>query len=202
MKQSARAMNRENFVKVNEVDLLGGQAFWQNIMGLKVQNHDDRLGNLERDMEVIRQNLERSRYESLEEYDETFSSVDQNWIFRTQIQEKEDAGRSLLEERAEEFLECADLNSQVQTAACVIAEIRSLLKSTGKQRGNYKRLLLMLMHDAIKRNYSKSLFTERQTSCLVRMARSSSAFFVTEEEYDRYDEELYDCDLEVLPAWE
>ena len=202
MKQSALIISRENFVKVNDVDVLGGPAFWQNVVGIKLQNHDDRLGNLERDMEVIRRNLERSRYESLEEYDETFSSMDKNWTFKAQVQEEEDERDSLLEDRTEEFLKCTDLNSQVQIAACVIAEIRNLLKTTEKQEGNYKRQLLMLMHDAVKRNYTKGLFTGQQASCLVRMARSGSAHLVTEEEYDRYDEELYDCDLEVLPAWE
>lgn len=71
-------------------------------------------------------------------------------------------GGSLLEDRSEEFLECTDLSSQVRIAACVTAEIKKLLKMTEKQQGNYKRQLLMLMHDAVKRNDTKGLFTEQQ----------------------------------------
>lgn len=110
--------------------------------------------------------------------------------------------RSQLQEYLEELEENEDLQYQVQISAGIVGKIKEILKTVPKQDNNYRRKLLLLLHQAIKKNYSKHLFTEQQTDVLKRIAKSCNYAIVDKETYYQYDEELFNAELEVLPAWE
>lgn len=179
-----------------------------SIWNLKLQNHDERLDKLEAGLKTVTDNMEQFNYASdfKRLYDIPFLTSEdlmlENEMSQSVITDPMDSDVLALEDTVKEFMDNDDLQYQVQVSAKLVMEIRELLDKIPKQKNNFRRHLLLLMHGAVKRNYSKHIFTSQQIKVFLEMAKSCRKKQVTKEEYYEYDEELYECDLEVLPAGE
>ena len=56
----------------------------------------------------------------------------------------------------------------------------------------------MLLYTAIKRNYAIEIFSNKQIHILIAITDKCNEKSVSESEYFNYDEQLYECDLEVM----
>ena len=64
-----------------------------------------------------------------------------------------------------------DKTLQVQIVGELVDEIREMLADIPKQKNNYRRQMLLMLHEALKQNYTKKLFNEIQVKALIEAAR-------------------------------
>ncbi len=75
-----------------------------------------------------------------------------------------------------------DKTLQVQIVGELVDEIREMLADIPKQKNNYRRQMLLMLHEALKQNYTKTLFSEIQVKALIEAARVCNSEFVAKEE--------------------
>lgn len=93
-----------------------------------------------------------------------------------------------------------DIQDQVAGCAYVCKNTLSLLKNMKlSSEENYSKKLLHLFYQAVKRNYSRSLFTNIQIKLMLDMVEECKKTFVHENVYWEFDEKLYECGLVVFP---
>ena len=94
------------------------------------------------------------------------------------------------------------LNSKRDVSRIIVAS-GSLLKIMEKtEENNYKKNVIHLFYQAIKRNYARAKFNESQIGLMVEMIKKSQENFVDEEDYFELDERLYQNKLEIFPEGE
>ena len=101
-----------------------------------------------------------------------------------------------------ELNDVEDKKSQVQIVGDMVDEIRAMLKDMPKQKNNYRRQLLLMLHEALKQNYTKAVFSAKQIKALTEVARVCGEEFVTREQYFQMDDILCESDLDMLPCLE
>lgn len=92
-----------------------------------------------------------------------------------------------------------------QIAYCVSVcdnTLRLLKKYNDFNNDNYDKRLLHLFYQIIKRNYSKSLFTDEQIAVMLDMIQTVKSSFVDADKYWEYDEKLYSIGLDSFPEEE
>ena len=62
--------------------------------------------------------------------------------------------------------------------------------------------MVHLFFQAVKRNYARKKFNQKQIALLLKIIKASTKMLVTEEEYLQFDEQLYLNDLDVFPEME
>lgn len=93
-----------------------------------------------------------------------------------------------------------DIQDQVAVCAYACRSIFELLKNMKQlSEDNYNKNLLHLFYQAIKRNYSKGLFTSTQIHIMLDIIKECKKSFVPENVYWEFDEKLYECGLAVFP---
>lgn len=107
-----------------------------------------------------------------------------------------------LETMVSELKEAEDKKLQVQIVGELVDEIKGMLKDIPKQKNNYRRQVLLMLHEALKQNYAKRIFNETQVKVLTEVARVCSKAFVTKEQYFKMDDILCECDLDMMPDLE
>ena len=95
-----------------------------------------------------------------------------------------------------------DKTLQVQIVGELVDEIREMLADIPKQKNNYRRQMLLMLHEALKQNYTKKLFNEIQVKALIEAARVCNEEFVAKEQYFSMDKVLCECDLDMMPDLE
>lgn len=186
---------------------------YNTIMQLKIQEQDTSIGNLELGLDEIAAKLNKAKYVYIPENqpmpDFNMNQQIKNDLLKSSMfwniepkENKLESKSGLLKQVVEELIENDDIHFQVQCAAKIVGEVRSLLKVIPKEKDNYKRQLLLLLHEAIKRNYSKGLFTAEQIAVIIRMVKKCEDRYISKQQYYQYDKELYNCGIEVFPAWE
>lgn len=136
--------------------------------------------------------------ETCSQYKRIIALLEKNNLIKT----TRDKNDSKLEAAVSELRKNKDIHEQIQCSAKLILEIRRLLSVLPKKTNNYKRQLLLLLHGAVKRHYSKKLFNTSQLDIFSLIAKECKKDFVAEEDYFYFDEKIYEADLEVIPAWE
>ena len=111
--------------------------------------------------------------------------------------------RNLLKDitiEVQKMKELEDIGDQVASCAYICNKMLLLLKEYKELNdNNYCKKLLHLFYQAVKRNYSTCLFHEIQVSIMLNMLEASKNFFVDEETYWEFDEQLYHAGLNVFP---
>lgn len=101
--------------------------------------------------------------------------------------------------RTKELVEKEDLRDQIIICSDIVQKTLNLLKLMEKvDLYGYKKNVVHLFFQAIKRNYAKKKFNQKQIELLIKIMKASMEITVTEEEYLKYDEELYLNDLDTL----
>lgn len=186
---------------------------YRTILNLKNQEQDARIGNIEARMDDITTKLNKAKYLYFPE-ETNESTVDLKFIIKGNLEEKKtnynnEAKQSepleqfsSLEKMIDSLHNDEEMSYQVQSSARIIKEIRHILEIVPKQEGNYQRQLLLLFHEAIKRNYSKHIFTREQIMIFLEIVNACKKAAVSKDRYYQFDKELYKSGLNVLPAWE
>ena len=95
--------------------------------------------------------------------------------------------------------EVEDLRDQIIICSDIVQKTLNLLKLMEKANlYGYEKNVVHLFFQAIKRNYAKKKFNQKQIELLVKIMKASMEMIVSEEEYLQYDEELYFNDLDTL----
>lgn len=94
--------------------------------------------------------------------------------------------------------EVEDIQEQIENCVEIANKILIKLESVPKEKDNYRRHLIMLLYTAIKRNYAIEIFSNKQIDILIEITEKCNEKSVSESEYFNYDEQLYECDLEVM----
>lgn len=103
----------------------------------------------------------------------------------------------------EELSENEEIRDQIATCASMAKKTLKLLKITScSSDGNYRKSMLHLFYQVIKRNYARELFNEKQISLLKEMLMESKKPFISEDRYAEFDEQLYLNKLTVFPEEE
>lgn len=101
--------------------------------------------------------------------------------------------------RTEKLAEIEDLRDQIIICSDIAEKTLNLLKLMEKvDLYGYEKNVVHLFFQAIKRNYAKKKFNQKQIELLIKIMKASMEITVTEEEYLKYDEELYLNDLDTL----
>lgn len=96
-----------------------------------------------------------------------------------------------------------DIRDQIEYCASVCDNTLNLLKKyDASNDDNYSKRLLHLFYQIIKRNYSKSLFTDKQVEVMLDMMKAVKSSFVDEDKYWEFDETLYSVGLDSFPEEE
>lgn len=96
-----------------------------------------------------------------------------------------------------------DIRDQIAYCASVCNNTLNLLKKYNNSNGdNYSKRLLHLFYQVIKRNYSKSLFTDEQIVVMLDMIKTVKSPFVDADKYWKFDEALYSVGLDSFPEEE
>lgn len=96
-----------------------------------------------------------------------------------------------------------DIRDQIAYCASVCNNTLNLLKKYNDVNDdNYSKRLLHLFYQVIKRNYSKSLFTEEQVAIMLDMIEAVKSLFVDKDKYWEFDEKLYSVGLDSFPEEE
>ena len=69
-------------------------------------------------------------------------------------------------------------------------------------KSDYRKNMVHLFFQAVKRNYARKKFNQKQIALLLKIIKASTKMLVTEEEYLQFDEQLYLNDLDVFPEME
>jgi len=94
--------------------------------------------------------------------------------------------------KTEELAGAEDLRDQIVVCTDIAEKTLELLKIMKKvDENDYRKNIVHLFFQAIKRNYAKKKFNRKQINLLIEMITISTGKTVTEEEYLQYDEELY-----------
>lgn len=93
-----------------------------------------------------------------------------------------------------------DPRDQVGRCAVICRETLDFLKSNKiSNSDNYCVNVMRLFYQAVKRNYSKGLFTEMQVQLMLDMLEECKNGYVDKDRYWEFDERLYDVQLSVFP---
>ncbi len=194
-----KALQEDLTIKAgDDFDQVSMQLF-NSVMQIKIQNQDRQLDKIENRLSILESQLAKAQntYISATAFEDfQYREINEKRNFKIYF------SPSKLESLTEDLVKCPNVQSQVQASAQVIGEIRELLETVPKQKNNYRRQLLLLFHQAVKRNYSKKLFNKEQKKFFSTIARICKKEFVTKEEYYKFDEMSYNNQLDVLPAWE
>lgn len=92
------------------------------------------------------------------------------------------------------------LLTQINFMENLVNDIYLLLSIIPKQENNYRRQSLLLVYDAIKRNYKKRLFTDVEKDFLSEIVNHSKNNYVSAEEYFQQDKWLYEHGIDIFPC--
>lgn len=96
-----------------------------------------------------------------------------------------------------------DIRDQIAYCASVCDNTLKLLKIySNSNDDDYSKRLLHLFYQIIKRNYSKSLFTDEQVAVMLDMIKTVQSSFVDANKYWKFDETLYYAGLDSFPEEE
>lgn len=173
----------------------------EGILYEKLDDHEKRVTDLESELEDLRKLVHSDNRITNEDQ---FWAISQNTRFDARVDRE--VGNKRIEGRLEvmvsELKQVEDKRLQVQIAGELVDEIRSILKEAPKQKNNYRRQLLLMFHEAIKQNYTKSLFNTTQIKALTGIAILCNEEFVTREQYLEMDDIVCECGLDMMPDWE
>ena len=106
-------------------------------------------------------------------------------------------------EEVEQLYQTEDIQDQISCCVSIAEKTFQLLKIMEKtEENNYKKNVIHLFYQAIKRNYARAKFNESQIGLMVEMIKKSQENFVDEEDYFELDERLYKNKLEIFPEGE
>lgn len=158
----------------------------------KINDHEKRVTDVESELNNLRELIHSDNHMTNDE----FYVAKQN-----ESRDEKRAGRRL-ENITLELNDMEDIKSQVQIVGDMVDEIRVILKDVSKQKNNYRRQLLLMLHEALKQNYTKAVFSAKQIKALAEVARVCGEEFVTREQYLQMDDILCDNDLDMMPCLE
>ncbi len=99
--------------------------------------------------------------------------------------------------------ELNDIRDQIADCVPICDETLELIQRyKNSNRSNFYKDTLRLFYQSIKRNYSKSLFSESQISVMLDMLKECKKYYIDEERYWEFDEQLYHVGLKVFPEVE
>lgn len=102
-----------------------------------------------------------------------------------------------------ELYQTEDIQEQISCCVSIAEKTFQLLKAVEKtEENNYKKDMIHLFYQVIKRNYARGKFNDAQIGLMMEMLEKSQKFFVDEEEYFELDERLYLNNLEIFPVEE
>lgn len=105
--------------------------------------------------------------------------------------------------KTEELAEGEDLRDQIAICTEIAEKTLQLLKIMRKtDKSDYRKNVVHLFFQAVKRNYARKKFNQKQIALLLKIIKASTKMLVTEEEYLQFDEQLYLNDLDVFPEME
>lgn len=158
----------------------------------KLNDHEKRVTDVESELNNLRELIHFDNHLT----NDAFYVTKQN-----ESREENRAGRRL-ENITLELNDMEDIKSQVQIVGDMVDEIRAMLKDVSKQKNNYRRQLLLMLHESLKQNYTKAVFSAKQIKALAEVARVCGEEFVTREQYLQMDDILCDNDLDMMPCLE
>ena len=119
-----------------------------------------------------------------------------------QEQEQSVLTNDILEE-VNQLYHAEDIQDQISCCVFIAEKTFELLKMIDKpDENNYKKQVVHLFYQVVKRNYARGKFTKDQISLMTQMIEKSRKPFVCEEEYFELDEKLYLNKLEIFPEGE
>lgn len=185
-----------NISKLYYVELM------QSILFEKANDHEKRLTGTESEIKDLREELI---------YLKDTMTNDNQFLPNMRYARPDDYVKSKIEDKyaerrletmVSELKEAEDKKLQVQIVGELVDEIKGMLKDIPKQKNNYRRQVLLMLHEALKQNYAKKIFNETQVKVLTEVARVCSKAFVTKEQYFKMDDILCECDLDMMPDLE
>lgn len=154
----------------------------------KLINIDTRVNELEK----FRDNVDNKKYKK-----ESYLDISENMIKKAE----QNALTNDIINEVEELIDNDDMRDQIHKCRNIADKTLKLLKLMPKQNAdNYRKNLVHLFYQAIRRNYARTLFTKGQIEVLIQLMRESQNKFVSEDRYFEYDEIMYNYDLEVFPV--
>lgn len=167
----------------------------------KDMQQDERLEGLESGLEHLRKLISSDEFIT---NDNQFLTKRQNTRFDDYVNHKveNEPAESRLEMIVQELNGVDDKKLQVQIVGELVDEIRGVLEDIPKQKNNYRRQTLLMLHEVLKQNYTRNIFCERQVKVLLEAARVCGKTFVSREQYLRMDDIFCDCDLDMMPDLE
>lgn len=163
------------------------------VLCVKLNDHEKRVTDIESELNDLCEWIHSDNHMT---NDDQFFVMKQN-----ESREEKRAGRRL-ENITLELSDVEDKKLQVQIVGDMVDEIRVMLKDMPKQKNNYRRQLLLMLHEALKQNYTKAVFSAKQVRALAEVARVCGEEFVTREQYFQMDDILCESDLDMLPCLE
>ncbi len=183
-------------------DLNRYSLFNQAILYEKQKDHEQRLTDVEREIMNLSEKLIHSNDRITN--DDQFLSNEQNARLDDYVNRRMEDKRAghRLENIVLKLMDVDDKTLQVQIVGEMVEEIKGMLKDMPKQKNNYRRKTLLMLHEALKQNYTKKLFTETQVKALTEVARVCNRTFVTKDQYYKTDDVLCECGLDMMPNLE
>lgn len=169
------------------------------LMVLKTKQHDQSIDRLNEQVQELYNRIDG--FEKWEKYNTNFNIINVSKLSESRMEKREqtDLTNDIVRE-IEALEENEDIRDQIAICTSVAQKTLKLLKMMPKSsEDNYKKNIVHLFYQAIKRNYARKHFTKEQIDVLVRLMKESKNMVVSEDKYFEYDEELYNCDLEVFP---
>ncbi len=165
----------------------------------KSEQQDQSIERLNEQVQELYNRIDSS--EKWEKYNTYFNIENSNKLSENRMENREQAELTNdIVREIETLEENEDIRDQIAICTSVAQKTLKLLKIMPKSNeDNYKKSIVHLFYQAIKRNYARKLFTKEQIAVLVRLMKESKNMVVSEDKYFEYDEELYNCDLEVFP---
>ncbi len=106
-------------------------------------------------------------------------------------------------EEVKKLYEAEDLQDQIACCASIAEKTFRLLKVMDKpEEGNYKKDMVHLFYQVVKRNYAKRKFNGEQIGLLLEMIEKSKMPYIGEEDYFELDERIYQHKFNIFPEGE
>lgn len=169
------------------------ELMYNAVLYEKVNDHEKRITDVESELKNLRELVRSDNHETT---DDPFLAVRQN------ERHEEIRTQRRLETIVLELNEVEDKKLQVQIVGELSDTIKEMLKGAPKQKNNYRRQLLLMLHEALKQNYTKAVFSAGQVKALTEAARVCGEEFVTREQYFQIDDILCESDLDMMPCLE
>ena len=151
-------MEEERKINTYSIDLVEYLKLINAIQYEKLNNHEKRITDVESELKDLCERIQPGNHMTNDNqrlairHNENIRYED---CFNRRMKDK--PAERTLETIALALNEIGDKKLQVQIVGELVDEIREMLEDIPKQKNNYRRQMLLMLHEALKQNYTKKL---------------------------------------------